>query len=78
MIELEMVDHDADTISTMLEGEQVRDLENGIVTTFNQDKEIYHQSEHYTLKNEYTTKPIYEVKKNKNSDIDFTQQISDK
>ena len=30
-----MVDHDADTISTMLEGNQLRDLDNGIVTTFN-------------------------------------------
>lgn len=78
MIELEMVDHDADTISNMLEGSQVRDLENGLVTTFNENSEIYHQSEHYTLKDEYTTKPIFEVKKNKQSDIDFTQSIVDK
>jgi hypothetical protein len=78
MIEIEMVDHDADTISNMLEGSQLRDLDNGIVTTYNGNNEIYHQSEHYTLKNEYTSVPIFEVKKNKTDDIDFTQTITDK
>lgn len=78
MIDIEMVDHDADTISTMLEGSQLRDLDNGLVTTFNQNNEIYSQHEHYTLKDEYTNKPVYEVKKNKENSIDFSQTIDDK
>ena len=78
MIELEMVDHDADTISTMLEGSQLRDLDNGIVTTYNENNEIYHQSQHYTLKEEYTGTPVYEVKKNQKNDSDVVQTIADK
>ncbi len=78
MIEIEMVDHDIDTISTMLEGSQLRDLDNGLVTTFNSDNEIYSQHEHYTLKDEYTGKPVYEVKKNKENSIDFSQTLDDK
>lgn len=78
MIEIEMVDHDADTISTMLEGNQVRDLDRGLITTFNEDNEIYAQHEHYSLKSEYTGEPVYEVKKNKQDNIDFTQSIDDK
>lgn len=78
LIELEMVDHDADTISTMLEGSQLRDLDNGLVTTFNERDEIYHQSQHYTLKDEYTGVPVYEVKKEQKNDIDFGQTIADK
>ena len=78
MIEIEMVEHDADTISNMLEGSQLRDLDNGIVTTYNDDNEIYHQSEHYTLKDDYTSIPLFEVKKNKKGDIDFTQTLNDK
>ena len=78
MIEIEMVDHDADTISNMLEGSQLRDLDNGLVTTYNKNDEIYHQSEHYTLKDEYTSVPLFEVKRNKKDDIDFTQTITDK
>lgn len=45
MIEIEMVEHDIETISTMLEGEQVRNLENGLITTFDSDGNIYMQSE---------------------------------
>lgn len=78
MIEIEMVDHDIETVSTMLEGSQLRDLDNGLVTTFNSDNEIYTQHEHYTLKDEYTGKPVYEVKKNKENSIDFSQTIDDK
>lgn len=78
LIEIEMVDHDIETISTMLEGSQLRDLDNGLVTTFNSNNEIYTQHEHYTLKDEYTGKLVYEVKKNKENSIDFSQTIDDK
>lgn len=44
MIEVEMVEHDADTISTMLEGDQLRNLDEGMITTFNKDGGIYHQA----------------------------------
>ena len=75
MLDIEMVDHDADTISTMLEGSQLRSLDHGLVTTFNENNEIYHQSEHYTLKDRYTGEPVYEVKQKKTDSIDFTQTI---
>ncbi len=78
MLDIEMVDHDADTISTMLEGSQLRDLDNGLVTTFNEDNGIYHQSEHFTLKNKETGTPVYEVKQNKINSIDYSQTIDDK
>lgn len=78
MLDIEMVDKDADTISTMLEGSQLRSLDNGLVTTFNENNEIYHQSEHYTLKKQETGEPVYEVKKNKQNSIDFGQTLDDK
>lgn len=77
-LDIEMTTHDADTISYMLENSQLRDLDNGLVTTFNDNNEIYSQSEHYTLKDQYTGKPIYEVKRNKLNNIDFSQIIDDK
>ena len=43
-IEIEMVEHDVETISYMLEGDQIRNLERGIITTFDENGEIYHQS----------------------------------
>ena len=77
-LDIELTTHDADTISYMLESSQLRDLDNGIVTTFNENNEIYHQTEHFTLKDQYTGKPIYEVKQNKTNSIDFSQTIDDK
>lgn len=78
MIEIEMVEHDIETVSTMLEGSQVRDLDNGLITTFNSEDEIYSQSEVYSLKDDYTKKPMFEVKKNKKNSVDFSQTIKDK
>lgn len=78
MLDIEMVDHDADTISYMLEGSQLRDLDSGLVTTFNENNEIYSQSEHYSLKDSYTQEPVYEVKRNKKNSIDFTQTLEGK
>jgi hypothetical protein len=78
MIELEMVDHDADTISYMLENSQLRDLDHGLVTTYNENNEIYNQAEHFTLKDTQTGNPTYEVKNNKQNNIDFTQTLEDK
>jgi hypothetical protein len=77
-IDIEMTTHDADTISYMLEGSQLRDLDNGLVTTFNDKNEIYNQAEHFTLKDQYSGKPVYEVKENKENGIDFSQTIEDK
>lgn len=77
-LDIEMVDHDLETVSTMLENSQLRDLDNGLVTTFNNDNEIYHQAEHFTLKDTTTGNPVYEVKQKRTNNIDFTQTIEDK
>lgn len=74
-IDIEMTTHDADTISTMLEGSQTRDIDNGLITTFNEKNEIYHQAETYTLKDKATGEPVFEVKENRNNNIDFSQTI---
>lgn len=54
MVEVEMVDHDADTISVMLEGSQIRNLDNGIITTFDEDGNIYHQAAYGNITNPET------------------------
>lgn len=77
-LDIEMTTHDADTISAMLEGDQLRDLDNGLITTFDGNGNIYHQKEVYTLKDSYTGKPIYEVGREKDTNIDFSQSMNDK
>lgn len=71
MFEIEMVDHDAETLSYMIEGEQVRNLENGTFTIYNHDKEIYRQYETYTVKTQLG-RPLYDIKAKKDI-IDSSQ-----
>jgi len=78
MLDIEMTEHDLNTMAYMLEGSQLRDIDNGLVTTFDENNQIYHQSEHYTLKDSATGQPVYEVKKNKNTSIDYSQTLEDK
>jgi hypothetical protein len=78
MIDIEMTEHDLNTMAYMLEGSQLRDLDNGLVTTYDENNQIYHQSEHYTVKDSATGKPVFEVKRNKNTSIDFSQTLEDK
>ena len=75
MLDIEMTEHDIDTLSYMLEGSQLRDLDNGLVTTYNENNQIVHQSEHYTIKDTATGNPVFEVKKNKTDSIDYSQTL---
>lgn len=73
MLELELVEHDAETLSYMIEGNQLVDKDNAIITTFNTNGEIYHQSEYGAYKDDYGN-PLYEFKKKRNN-IDSSQNL---
>ena len=74
-LEIEMADHDFETVSYMLEGEQLRNLENGRVSTYNFDGEIYKQFEYSTVKDNYNKKSVAEIKLDKAGNIDRTFNI---
>ena len=76
-LEIEMADHDFETVSYMLEGEQLRNLENGRVSTYNFDGEIYKQFEYSTVKDNYNKKSVAEIKLDKAGNIDRTFNIED-
>jgi hypothetical protein len=71
MIEIEMVEHDAETITTMLEGDTIMDHDNAIMTHYNDNKEIYQQYDFYEQKNSLG-EPLYTVKK-KRENIDSSE-----
>ena len=77
-LDIEMVSNDADTLATLVAGSQLRDLDNGLITTYNDNNQIVSQSEVYTLKESNTGVPRYEVKKNKGNNINFSETIEDK
>jgi hypothetical protein len=74
-IEINMVEHDIETVSIMLEGEQVRNLDNGRVTTYNFEGEPYHQDQYFTSKDNYTGVSVAEVKENTTDNFDSSLPI---
>ena len=73
MMEIEMVEHDIDTVSTMLEGDQLRNLETNTISTFTEDGGIYHQVSCGTITDPDTNKAHDFKVVNKN--IDFNEDI---
>ena len=74
MFEIEMVEHDAETLSYMIGGTQVRNLDNGIFTTYNDNNEIFKQYDTYTIKTQLG-KPLYDVKESRQT-IDVSQNYN--
>jgi hypothetical protein len=62
MIEIEMVDHDIETLAFALYGAQSKSLEDGVYTMYNFDKEIYKQYNLFEIKEEFSGTPLYEVR----------------
>lgn len=75
MLEIEMVEHDIETISTMLEGDQLRNLETNTITTYNKEGGIYHQVACGTI-----TDPdsglVHDFKVVNENNIDFNEDIN--
>lgn len=77
MLEIEMTEHDIDTLSYISEGEVVRNLDNGRVTYYNFDGEPYKQFQFATIKNNYTLNAVAEIKTDKSDNIDTTLDLNE-
>lgn len=72
MLEIEMVEHDIETIAYGLFGPQTKSLEDGIYTVYNFNNQIFKQYNLYEIKDQFTGKPLFEVKEER-TNIDFTK-----
>jgi hypothetical protein len=72
MIEIEMVEHDIETLAFALFGNQSKSLDDGIYTIYNFTNQIYKQYNLYEIKDQFTGKPLFEVREQRNN-IDFSK-----
>jgi hypothetical protein len=72
MIEVEMVEHDIETLAFALFGNQSKSLDDGIYTIYNFTNQIYKQYNLYEIKDQFTGKPLFEVREQRNN-IDFSK-----
>jgi hypothetical protein len=75
MVEIEMVDQDIDTLAYALYGNQAKSLDDGIYTIYNFNNQIYKQYDLFEIKDQYTGKPLFEVRESR-SNIDFTKTFT--
>lgn len=73
-VEVEMVDNDIESVATMISGNQIRSLDGTQITTYNSDNEIFKQIQVYALKDKYTGKDLYQVREDRGTNIDFSQE----
>ena len=75
MLEVEMVEHDIETLAFGIFGNQTKSLEDGIYTIYNFNNEIYKQYNLYEIKDRFTGKPLFEVREERAS-IDFSKSFN--
>lgn len=75
MLEVEMVEHDIETLAYALLGNQSKSLEDGIYTIYNFNNDIYKQFNLYEIKDEFSGKPLFEVREERAS-IDFDKTFN--
>lgn len=75
-IEVELVENTIDTVANILAGEQIKDIQNGILTYYDENRNITKQFNLYEIKNDVTNVPLYEVKE-KRTNIDESENFDD-
>ena len=76
MVEIDMVEHDDETLAYALFGNQTKSLEDGVYTIYNFENSIYRQYDLYEIKNQFTGSPLYEVRQERDN-IDFTKDFDE-
>jgi hypothetical protein len=76
VLEVEIVDHDIETLAIALFGNQTKSLDDGIYTIYNFNNDIYKQYNLFEIKDRFTGKPLFEVKEEREN-IDFNKDFND-
>lgn len=76
VIEVDMVQNTIDTLTNIVAGEQVKDVNNGILTYYDENRVITKQFNIFEIKDDVNDVSLYEVKE-KRTNIDETQNFDD-
>ena len=75
-LEVEMVENDINSVVDIVAGEQIKDVDNGILTHFDKNREIIKQFDLYKIEDRDNGITLHEVKQ-KRDNIDTSQNIQD-
>lgn len=75
-LEVEMVENDINSVVDIVAGEQIKDVDNGILTHFDKNREITKQFDLYKIEDRNNGITLHEVKQ-KRDNIDTSQNIQE-
>lgn len=75
-IEIELTENDIESLIGYVAGEQIKDVDNGILTYYDQNRNITRQFNLYEIKDDVSNVSLYEVKE-KRETIDSSQEFDD-
>lgn len=75
-IEVNLVENTIDTLSDIVAGEQIKDVDNGLISHYDKNRVITKQFKVYEIKDDVGNVPLYEVKE-RNINIDESQNFDD-
>ncbi|MFW6246591.1 MAG: hypothetical protein ACOC22_00245 [bacterium] len=76
VLEVEMVENTIDTIANIIAGEQIKDVQNGILTYYDENRDITKQFNLYKIKSDISGDDLFEVKE-KRTNIREDQNFDD-
>jgi len=76
MVEVDLVENTIDTLADIVAGEQIKDVDNGILTYFDKDRVVTNQFNLYEIKDDLNDQPLFEVKE-KRTEIDESQNFDE-
>jgi len=75
-IEIEMVENTLDTLMDIVAGEQVKDVQKGILTHYDKDRVITKQFDLYNIKDDVSDVPLFEIKERR-LNVDESENFED-
>ena len=74
-MDIELAEHDIDTLAIALYGNQTKSMEDGIYTMYDSNLNIYKQYNLYEIRDEFNDL-LYEVRQDRDDNIDFSKNFN--
>ena len=74
-IDIEMAEHDIDTLGIALYGNQTKSIEDGIYTLYDKDNNIYKQYNLYEIRDDFNNL-LFEVRQDRDGNIDYSKNFT--
>ena len=73
-VDIELAEHDIDTLAIALYGNQTKSMEDGIYTLYDRNLNIYKQYNLFEIRDEFNNL-LYEVRQDRDENIDFSKNF---